>query len=132
MLFLIIVLQFHHRKAWKPFILGNMVNLLDTTFTKGSETHDLNHKNNVNSCLLLFIIFIYSFFNFYLFLYAYKYTVCMQVCVPMSCNASVVRRGCWIPPGTRVLLELEFWMVLGHHVGAGDRTPVLCKSCRHS
>ena len=46
-------------------------------------------------------LFFKNFLKFYLFLYVCECTFCMQVCSPMSCNATEVRSGCWIP------LELE-------------------------
>jgi hypothetical protein len=43
------------------------------------------------------------------------YTPCVCL-VPME-----FERGHWIPP------KLELWVALNHHIGAGNRTQVLCK-----
>ena len=42
---------------------------------------------------------------------------------------------CLVPMGVRrpqSPLELEFWMIVSHHVSAGNRTLVLCKSSKCS
>lgn len=46
---------------------------------------------------------------------------CMYVCVP-----TVVRWWCWVP------WNWTFQVILSHHVGAGNRTWILCKSSKCS
>ena len=74
-----------------------------------------------------FVVVVVVLIYFFIFFYVHECTICKQVGAPASCNAAAeVRRGHWIP------LELESKTVLSRHVGAGDRTQVLCKSSWHS
>ena len=64
-----------------------------------------------------------TFESLFLF-YVCEYFACMYVCVSYFALTG--------PKRVPELLELEFQMFVSHHVGAGNRTWVLCKSSQCS
>ena len=70
-----------------------------------------------------------SALSFFKELFSLLFLFCMYECIaslhvgmPVLCNACRGQKEVLDP------LELELWMVVSCHVGAGNRTQVLCKS----